>query len=305
MRRSLYAVIPLALVVAVGWSHGRAGQSEREMIAEEARNGDPGAELLYGLSIMEGRYGLKPNPKEGLQWIEKAARGGNPYAALRLGNAYADGVGLAPDSAQAVAWWQRAAEAGNEAARYRLGMAYLEGKGVARDVARGAAILKEAAAGGNVHAQYELGRMYHEGYAVVQDQSLARDWLGQAAAQGYGKALNLLAVVNALVKATTPVSQESYSALLDRAEGGDPQAQYELGLRYENGAAEVNRDPGKALKWLTRAAKNGNLLAMHRLARVYAKGELGVARDSARAAYWRQRARGKARLGKAAGQETS
>ncbi len=184
-----------------------------------------------------------------------------------------------------------------------MGKAYLDGKGVPKDADKAAQWLEQAAAEGNAHAQYELGRMYHEGYAVVQDQELVKDWLSQAAAQGHSEATNLLSVVNSFIKSITLVSGESYDALHEKAEQGDPHAQYELGLRYENGAAEVNRDPAKALEWLTRAAKNGNLLAMHKLARVYAKGELGVAKDPARAAYWRQRARGKAHSGKPAGQE--
>lgn len=292
MRRSLFVAAPLVLVVAAGWAGGSVGQSEQQMIAEEAQSGDPGAELLYGLALMEGRYGLKPDVQAGVSWIRRAAEGGNPYAALKLANAYAEGVGVAPDAAKAVAWWKRAAQAGNVEAKYRLGKAYLEGKEAPQDDAKAAAWLKQAADEGNADAQYLLGRMYHEGYAVVQDQTLARDWLAKAAAQGHSKAVNLLALINVLLKTVTPVSQETYQALLERAQQGDPHAQYELGLRYENGATDVNRDPAKAMEWLSKAADNGNLLAMHKLARVYARGELGVARDATKAEYWRRRAAG-------------
>lgn len=293
MRRSVVILASLLVGGVLLWVNaGGAVPSEQRMIAEEAQSGDPGAELLYGLSLLEGRYGLKPNAQEGLRWIRRAAEGGNPYAALKLGNAYAEGVGLARDDAKAVEWWRRAAQENNVEAKYRLGKAYLEGKGVPQDDGKAAEWLKQAASEGNVHAQYLLGRMYHEGYAVAQDQELAKDWLSRAATQGHSEAINLLHVVNSFIKSITMVSAESYEALHEKAEQGDPHAQYELGLRYENGALDVNRDPAKALKWLTRAASNGNLLAMHKLARVYARGELGVAKDPVKADYWRRRAGG-------------
>jgi len=134
--------------------------------------------------------------------------------------------------------------------------------------------------------------MYHEGYVVVQDQTLAKDWLSRAAANGHGDAINLLGFINTLLKTTMLVSQESYANLKERADLGDPHAQYELGLRYQTGAMDVQADPGKALLWLSKAADNGNLLAMQTLAKVYANGLLGMDKDPAKAAYWHEKMQG-------------
>ncbi len=293
MKPSLVLIsIPL-LIVVLGWAGGSAGQSEPEMIKQEAQEGMPSAELLYGLSLLEGRYGLQVDVPQGILWLRRAAEQGNSFAALTLGNRYAQGNGVDKDPAQAVTWWRKAAQADNGEAQYHLGKAYLEGNGVSQDDVKAVHWLKQSANQGNAEAQYLLGKMYHEGYSVVQDQTLARDWLSRAAAAGHDEAVNLLALVNTIVKSTTMVSQESYEALSDKAEHGDPHAQYELGLRYENGALDVNKDPAKALRWLTKAAENGNLLAMHKLSRVYAKGSLGVDQDSAKAAYWREKAKGR------------
>jgi len=152
--------------------------------------------------------------------------------------------------------------------------------------------LKQAADHGNADAQFLIGKLYHEGYVVAQDQQLARDWLGRAAASGHTEAINLLALIDTFLKATTLTAQESYSALKDRAEQGDPHAQYELGLRYENGAYDVTADPEKALAWFRRAARNGNLLAMKKLGEIYAQGLLGVAKDPEKSRYWQQRSVG-------------
>lgn len=293
MKPSLVLIsIPL-LVAVLGWAGGSAGQWVPGLLEQEARAGEPGAELLYGLALLEGHYGLPVDVKQGMLWVRRAAEHGNAFAALVLGNRYAQGNGVDKDAVQAVAWWRKAAQAGNAEAQYHLGKAFLEGDGVPRDDGKAAGWLEQAANNGDAEAQYLLGKMYHEGYRVVQDQTLARDWLSRAAAAGHVEATNLLALVNTLVKSSTMVSRESYEVLEDKAEHGDPHAQYELGLRYENGALDVNKNPAKALHWLTEAAENGNLLAMHKLSRVYAAGSLGVKKDAEKAAYWRQKAAGR------------
>lgn len=293
MRHSLLLVAVLLVVALAGWAGSSTEKSELEMIRGEAQDGEIGAELLYGLALLEGRYGLQPDQQAGMLWIRKAADGGDPFACLTLGVSYSEGRGVAKDPAQAVGWWRKAAQSGNMQAEYLLGRAYLEGKGVSRDETEAARHLELAAKAGNTDAQYLLGKMYHEGYAVVQDQGLAKDWLERAAEDGHSEAINLLALVNRLYKSISLVSQESYSALEEKAEQGDPHAQYELGLRYESGALDVLADSTKAMMWLTRAAENGNILAMHHLARIYDKGLLGMKPDPAKADYWRKKSAGK------------
>ncbi|RMD70057.1 MAG: sel1 repeat family protein [Gammaproteobacteria bacterium] len=292
MNRELALIAILCISPLGGWASDTQS-IELKMIAQEAQNGDPGAELLYGLAFLEGRYGLKVDARKAVQWLERSAKDGNSYAQLVLGNCYAEGKGVKADPAEAVKWWRKAAEAGNSEAQYRLGKAYLDGFGVAKDDQRAVEWLKRAAANGNPRAEYLIGKMYHEGYILVQDQTLAKDWLSRAASHGYQNAINLLEVINVLLKSTTLESQASYAALKEKAEQGDPHAQYELALRYETGAFDVNADPAKALYWLTQAAKNGNLLAMKHLADVYEKGLLGVKKDPQKAAYWRKKSMGK------------
>lgn len=293
MKTRLLIVLLVLLMPTVAWPGAAANPAELSMIAHEARDGDPAAALLYGLAWLEGRYGLKADASKAVVWLRKSAQGGNHYAQLMLGNLYAEGHGVSADPETAVSWWRAAAEAGNSQAQYRLGKAYLDGNGVEHDAKTAMVWLKQAADHGNADAQFMIGKLYHEGYVVAQDQQLARDWLGRAAASGHTEAINLLALIDTFLKSTTLTAQESYSALKERAEQGDPHAQYELGLRYENGAYDVTADPEKALAWFRRAARNGNLLAMKKLSGIYAQGLLGVAKDPEKARYWQQRSAGK------------
>jgi hypothetical protein len=264
---------------------------ELKMVAHEAVEGDPNAQLLYGLAYLEGRYQLTPDAGKAAYWLLRAARDGQSYAQMEIGKLYVEGKGVDKDPAQATYWWRKAARADVPEAQYLLGKARLDGFGGEKDPARAVHWLTKAAENGNHDAEFLLGKMYKEGYAVAQDVELAQDWLSQAAAAGHSEAINLLAVIRNMLKYTTMVYQQSADVLTKTAKQGDPQAQYELGLRYESGAWDVNKDDKQALYWLTKAAGNGNHHAMAALAHVYERGELGVAKDPKQASEWAQRSK--------------
>jgi len=276
---AMFAAAPLAVPA-------QEPPQELKMIAHEAVEGDPNAQLLYGMAYLEGRYHMTPDAKKAFYWLLRAARDGQPYAQMEVGKLYTAGKGVPKDAEHAVYWWRKAARADMPEAQYLLGKARLEGNGVKKDPSRAVHWLTKAAENGNHDAEYLLGKMYHEGYAVAQDEELAQDWLSRAAAHGHSDAINLLAVVKDVLKYTTMVYQQSADVLIGKAQKGDPLAQYELGLRYESGAWDVNKDNEKALYWLTKAAKNGNHHAMAALAHIYARGELGVEKDQKEADYW-------------------
>lgn len=72
------------------------------------------------------------------------------------------------------------------------------------------------------------------------------------------------------------------------AESGDPDSQYQLGLRYLNGY-QVGQNYGKAAEWLERAADNGHVRAQYQTGINYSTGR-GVASDYAKAATWYEKA---------------
>ena len=265
-------------------------REEMEMLANEARDGQPESELLYGLALLRGRDGIAPDPAQGYSWIRRAAHEGDVYAQYTLGNLYAEGRGTEAKPDRAIYWWRQAAQGDNRDAQYRLGKAYLEGKRVARDDLAAIPRPTTAAQQGNADAEYLIGKMYLEGDAVAQDKLLARDWLDRAARQGHSEALNVLRGLAAVVDATTMVYRQSTDELKARAHTGDPQAEYELAMRYQDGAYDVTKNDAKALQGLLSAANHGNLLAMRTLAHVYNQGELGISRDPQQGVYWQQRA---------------
>lgn len=75
---------------------------------------------------------------------------------------------------------------------------------------------------------------------------------------------------------------------LRAARGGLAAAQYNLGLLYAQGRG-VRRDDRRAARWYARASARGEVRAQSNLGCCYAQG-LGVPRDAARARHWFERA---------------
>lgn len=78
------------------------------------------------------------------------------------------------------------------------------------------------------------------------------------------------------------------SDLRSKAEQGDAEAQYNLGMLYYEGHG-VRQDYATARHWWERAASQGNAWAQHRLGVLYQKGR-GVPQDDATAREWFEKA---------------
>ncbi len=66
------------------------------------------------------------------------------------------------------------------------------------------------------------------------------------------------------------------------AEQGDPIAQYNVGVMYDEGTG-VDRDAAKVIKWWRKAADQGHVMAQHNLAMVFV--ERGNEEDFRKAAF--------------------
>ena len=90
-----------------------------------------------------------------------------------------------------------------------------------------------------------------------------------------------------LVAATAVVGtaqQESIEELRARAEQGEASAQYNIGVRYDNGRGVPENDP-EAVRWWRLAADQGDAGAQSNLGFMYANGR-GVQRDIVQALMW-------------------
>lgn len=238
--------------------HARPDQ-EISLLSHLAEAGDAGAQLQLGLAYREGRYGLRPDAKTGLHWLTQAAANGQSYAADLVGTAYADGQGTARDPAHAQHWWTVAAKDGNAHAAWRLGEQL-----ASSDPSQAERWLKQAAEQGNQQAARDLHALYARQIAPASDLQLGKNRLEVIAAQTGSLTLKTLEGAWDLLLKSTAAAQDT-NTLRSDALAGDPTAEFQLGMRYRDGAWGVARDPVQARYWLRRAANNGNRLAAHAL----------------------------------------
>lgn len=74
------------------------------------------------------------------------------------------------------------------------------------------------------------------------------------------------------------------------ADGGHARAQYKLAIGYAFGLGGLAQSDEDAAKWLQRSAENGYKRAQKNLARAYADGRFGLPRDPKLAEYWSKKA---------------
>lgn len=104
-------------------------------------------------------------------------------------------------------------------------------------------------------------------------------------------------VVGAPATASAPPSQpvqstrdeiETFKAMRRRAEAGEAEGQFRLGVMYAYGRGTA-RDEAEAASWLRKAAGQNHIAAQMRLGLMLARGA-GVAKDEAEAAEWLRKA---------------
>jgi uncharacterized protein len=253
------------------------------------------ATLLVGLMLAVGGGVATAGPYEdgsaayergeyatALRLFRPLADQGNAQAQYKIGLMYRNGEGVAQDRAEAAKWIHKAAEQGSMYAQRDLASKYYNGEGVAQDRAEAAKWFGKAADQGDRVSQTILGKMYGKGEGVPQNNILAYKWLSLSAAQGSQSAEEELRDISA---AMTPDQIAEAMARIAKAQGGDAQAQIEMGIRYLQGKG-VTQDLPEAAKWFRLAADKGNTEALSALGAIFHDGGKGVAQDYREAAKW-------------------
>jgi localization factor PodJL len=135
----------------------------------------PGPDLSQAYASAVNR--IATSPAVGLADIRKLADGGYAPAEFYLADLYQDGkAGLKKDPAQARNWLQRAAEGGERTAMHNLALDEHEGVGGPRNPAAAAEWFRRAAELGLVDSQFNLAAIYEHGDGVSQNPAEAYKW---------------------------------------------------------------------------------------------------------------------------------
>ena len=254
-----YSLMLFAIAIAISISASAQAQrtdacprDDKEFAAAQQRAdaNDPAAQTALASCYDLGLH-VKPDGKESIRWITKAANQGYAPAEYELGRIYLYGRGIAVDYAQALNWERKAAEQGDPRAQRDLAFMYERGFGVTADPAQAAEWNRKAAMQGNAEAQLHLAKGLDEGVGVSKDREEAGKWYAKAARQEQPGAQLELARRSA-GQGNCPVAVHWYE---EAAGHGDAQAMYELGRLYLNKCGP-NRE--LVFKWFTIGAKFGS-----------------------------------------------
>ncbi|HET9843090.1 MAG TPA: tetratricopeptide repeat protein [Gammaproteobacteria bacterium] len=256
-----------------------------------AKQGIWEAQLMVSLSYRLG-IGSPKDTNAAYMWYQSAIKNGMPYAQeIKRENfqtrpfalnanlpghpVYLQGMNLLmgiegdPDPKNAAIWFEQAADLGHPDAQFNLAILYLEGDGIEKNEEKAYDWFLQASEQDHKEANAYLAFMNLLGIATAYDPKVAIELY-----------------ISSLEDNTTPIAQEENikDPVLDAAEKGNPQAQYEIGLRFLHGDG-VKKDSIEAFEWLQEAATLNHNPAQYELGMMFLEGK-GVAQDSKTAIHW-------------------
>lgn len=129
--------------------------------------------------------------------------------------------------------------------------------------------MKRAANLGYAPAQTYLGQLYLDGAnGVPADPALSRQWGRRAAEGGDPRGMHLYGMQLYEGDGGATNQAEALTWLLNAAERGLPDSQYNVARIYETGADGVAKNPTEALKWYMIAARGGDTEAQAAVTRL-------------------------------------
>lgn len=185
-------------------------------------------------------------------------------------NAFGLHMAQSKQFASAAALFKTASTQGYAKAQYNLGICYERGIGVKKDPVEAANCYHKAATQGHAMAQYNLAIMLLSRQDVDRTAE-AMDLLTKAAYGGIREAQTYVGehyLEKFQYEKAVPLFQQA-------AKQNDAQAEYYLGMCYENGWG-VERDLSTALSHYSEASSEGHVIATHCLGMFYERGLGGM-----------------------------
>ncbi|PHR95728.1 MAG: hypothetical protein COA78_29610, partial [Blastopirellula sp.] len=250
---------------------------------------DPDYELALKLYLGDGM--LLDYPRA-YQLFRKAADRGHTLAKTFVGLFLVlDSYGIQKDLNQATDWFNSAmptlrslAEEGEPVAESQYAVMFDYGLGVKKDSKEALKWYMRSASKNYAHAQRCVGMMYQRELGVQLNDTEAVKWLRMASEQQYAPAFSDLGYMYGTGKGVT----RDLAAGGKAAELGDPNAQHQLGWKYNHGIG-VQVDHVEAMKWYRMAVQQDIPVSMCNIGLMYEEGE-GVRQDYSEALKWYRKA---------------
>ena len=214
---------------------------------------DATAALFLGLGYLNGRVGDEYDRAAGIDWLYRAAEGGDTDAMTNLGDICAGVVykkeGEEPDYESAVYWYSRAATLGDAAANVKVGDAYRLGKGVKKSAGLACFWYRGAVAEGDGEGMRKLAWAFYYGEGVEKDLEKAKLHFSAAVEKGNGEAARDLGDLYALGDGFPKDDEEAAVWFRKGVELGDDESIARLVARLDGGiGAKVSAEESRWLR---------------------------------------------------------
>jgi TPR repeat protein len=252
--------------VLLGGADATKSDQAIEGLKQLGNAGDPAA--LSALGEYFADRGSDETLEIAIDYYEKSAARGNPWALLRIGDLYRDGKMGKPDAVSAERHYRRAETAKLVAAKLRIAELYLDEGSPLYNAETGVALVREGAAGGDGWAFIRLGDILRDGKLLPQDYRQAMVQYASATAAGVPFGDLKQAQIYLDGPADVKDVKRGLALAESAAKAGDPTANSYLGDIYLRGL-DVPVDQAKARDYLLKSWANGNAWALLKLGDMY------------------------------------
>lgn len=249
----------------------------------------------------------------------KAAEMGYVKAQYAVGGRYREGITVFKDYKKARYWLSKAADQDHSEALYYLAAMYAKGRGVKQDVKRSERLIRraaelgdkmakrnlaklytdepgktfrllsESAEAGDAESCYLIGTMYRDAKGIEHDSANAIEWFEKAAQLKFKPANYALGLMYETGYDDLEKDISLAIAYFERSfeQQNYAAAAHHLGIIYENGT-DVRPDPSEAFRWFSKSAEMGFVPGMMKMRDYYNEG-IGVEKDENMAKEWQEK----------------
>ena len=137
-------------------------------ILEKAEKNDAKAQCAVAMSY-RGGIGVEQDDTKAVQWLQKSASLGHPYAQYLLAISFCAGIGIEENLELGFLWGLKSAKQGISEAQCLVAQLYGRGDGVEQNPVEAIKWCTRSAEQGNIEAQIMLYESYRDGFGVAID----------------------------------------------------------------------------------------------------------------------------------------
>ena len=243
-----------------------------KLFKKSADQGNVQAMFKVG-SMYEDGEGVGQNNRLAYEYFSKSAEKENPQGQFRLGNMYYEGKGVEKSLLMAFKCFLKSAKQGHSEAQCKVADMYINGEGTVRSREKAIEWYTKSANFGFINAKKALEKLNAEKVNLEKinleknsQKSISVNLKKNIEPVDNNKPVDNKKEENDIAlyslglmyyDSDEPNYEEAFKCFMNLAKNGNSQAQYNLGVMYENGeGTELNIE--KAIKWYRKSAENGD-----------------------------------------------